>query len=218
MQQNRSTQENSKRIIVYTDHPESYHCENIFRHLDVEFCSCPEEFCCSMLKRNYSGQILDMRKVMGTPCCVRNRILSFTASTPTMRAMVRAKEPVYLDSRDKFLCDCLENGNFPTGSSCPLTVNIPVEISLDHDPAMVESFKGTIHDITENGCTFHTQADLSANDFLYLKLRTLENSLPLYAGVCCIQDECMHSCGYKVRFLDIKHDQREEITRKYLKA
>lgn len=184
----------------------------------VEFCSSPEEFCCSMLRRNYSGQILDMRKVMETPCCARNRILSFTASTPTMRTMVKAKEPVYLDSRDKFLCDCLEKGNFPDGTSCPTTVSIPAEISLDHDPAMVENFEGTIHDITEYGCTFHTQTDLSGNDFLYLKIRTLVNSLPVYAGVCSEQGSCLHSCGYRVRFLDIKEDQRQEIKRRYLES
>ncbi len=216
MTQNKATSLTDKKILIFTDRPESYHCEKISQYMNIEFCSCPEEFCCAMLRYNYSGQILDMRKVMETPCCSRDRILSFIASTPTMRTTLNAEEPVYFDNQDEFICDCLQYGGLLPGAACPLNVDIPVEISLDDDPAMARSCNGTIHHLTYNGCSFHTDADLTGNDFFYLKIYTLKNSLPIYVGVCNEQGSDFHSCGYRVRFLYIKDDQLQELSKKYI--
>lgn len=205
-----------KRILVYTDKPDSYRCSGLADSLELHCCSCPDEFCCSMLKNSYSGQVLDMRKMMNTPCCARNRILSFAATTPTLRAVVEFMEPVFLDNEDSFLCACSEKCLCIEGSSCPISVTIPAEISLDDDPAMVNSITGTIHHITEQGCYFHSEANITGNNFLYLKIPCLKNSLPIYAGVCAEQCECLHSCGHKVRFLYIKDDQKSEIKKRFV--
>ncbi|WP_432737595.1 hypothetical protein [Maridesulfovibrio sp. FT414] len=209
--------QDAKRILVYTDKPDSYRYCVLADMLNVDCCSCPDEFCCSMLKNNYSGQILDMRKMMNTPCCARNRILSFAATTPTLRAVVEFMEPVFLDNEDNFLCACREKGCTGNATACLISVNIPIKISLEDDPAMVNPVTGTIHHIDELGCDFHSETEIAGNSFLYLKIPCLRNSLPIYAGVCVEQCGCQHNCGHRVRFLYVKDDQIKEIQERFIK-
>ncbi|CCO22168.1 PilZ domain-containing protein [Maridesulfovibrio hydrothermalis] len=202
----------NNQIIVFTDNPAAYDQTELTEHIDVEFCSCPDSICCAMLEKNYSGMILDMRKMMQTPCCKRDRILSLSAKTPIMRTLEEADRPICLDDHEDFICRCLKQCCIRTGSSCAISVSIPVEISLENDPAMRTTVTGTIHDLFEHGCTFHTDADLSGHTFLHLKISSLTNKLPIYAGVCREQTDLDCSCGYKVKFLDIKEDQSRELS------
>lgn len=206
----------NNQIIVYTDNPDSYKNTALNSLTDINYCACPDKLCRAMLEKEYSGLVLDMRKIMQTPCCVRNRILSISNNIPTMRALDKANKTVFLDNHDNFICNCKNQCCLESGSACPINVNIPIEISLDHDPAMAKSIHGTIHHIFDHGCSFHTKLNLSEHNFLYLKIFELSNRLPIYAGVCCEQNNSEQSCGYKVKFLCIKDDQKQELNKKYM--
>lgn len=201
----------SKPVIIYTDNPESYSDSVLSSYVNMEFCSCPDKICHCLLEKDYSGLVLDVRKVMGTPCCERNRILSLSSEVPTIRSMKRYGTPIFLDDHEDFICSCLTRQCLVQGSACRVNTSIPVEISLDGDPAMAQSVNGTIHHLSANGCSFHTDANLAGEMFLYLKIFNLKNRLPIFAGVHKEQSNAHCSCGFKVKFLDIKADQREEI-------
>lgn len=206
----------NNQIIVYTDNPESYKSTLLNSLTDINYCSCPEQLCDEMLEKEYSGLVLDIHKIMKTPCCIRNRILSFSDNMPTMRALEKTNKPIFLDSHEDFLCNCQSNCCAGHEDSCPINVNIPVEISLDNDPAMAKGIHGTIHHIFDHGCSFHTKANLSEHNFLYLKIYELKNQLPIYVGICSRQNSSDFSCGYKVKFLCIKNDQKQEMNEKFI--
>ncbi|WP_163349525.1 PilZ domain-containing protein [Desulfovibrio sp. JC010] len=201
----------NNQVIIYTDNPEQYSNSTLSAYVKLEFCSCPAKFCHALLEKEYSGTILDVRKVMNTPCCDRNRIFTISSGIPTIRTLEKGKRPVFLDDHENFICDCLTRKCAIPGSSCPINVNMAVEISLEDDPAMSRSVHGTIHHISEKGCTFHTDADLRDKKFLFLKIFSLKNRLPIYAGVYKAQSKAHCSCGFRVKFLDLKDDQKEEI-------
>ncbi|MFW5499453.1 MULTISPECIES: PilZ domain-containing protein [unclassified Maridesulfovibrio] len=203
--------QSNNQVIIYTDNPETYTNTNLSKFINMEFCSCPNQFCHALLGNNYSGLVLDVRKVMQTPCCDRNRILSVSSGIPTIRTLEKYKHAIFLDDHENFLCDCLNRKYSTAGPACPINVNIETEISLENDPAMAQSIHGTIHHLSEEGCSFHTNADLKNNDFIYLKISSLKNRLPIFCGL--YSEKCVHhcSCGFRVKFLDIKEDQKKEI-------
>lgn len=201
----------NNQVIIYTDNPEQYADSNISKYMELEFCSCPAKFCDTFLENEYSGMILDVRKTMQTPCGDRNRILSISAAVPTIRSVQKKQETIFLDDHENFICDCLNRKCRITSSSCPINVSIPVEISLEDDPAMSKSFHGTVHHLCAEGCSFHTEADIEDSNFLHLKIYPLKNRLPIFCGVRTKQNETHCSCGYRVKFLDIKPDQIADI-------
>ncbi len=203
--------EQTNPVIIYTDNPEKYIESDLSSYVKVECCSCPDKFCKALVERQYSGIILNVNKVMRTPCCDRNRILSISSGVPTIRTLEKESQPLFLDDHKNFICDCLTRKCNGSGYSCPVNVQIPVEVSLEDDPAMAQSITGTIHHISEDGCTFHTNANLADNSYLYLKIFSLNNKLPILSGVYREQNAANCSCGYEVKFLDIKDDQRDEI-------
>ncbi|WP_319778894.1 PilZ domain-containing protein [Maridesulfovibrio sp.] len=199
------------QVIIYTDNPEQYANSNLSNYIKLEFCSCPTEFCHALLEKNYSGTILDVRKVMRTPCCDRNRVLTISSGVPTIRTVEKHKQPVFLDDHEKFICTCMTRKCSIQGATCPINVSLAVEISLEDDPAMAQSVNGTIHHISANGCSFHTEADLGGNSFLYLKIYSLKNRLPIFTGIRKEQSSAHCSCGFHVKFLDLKEDQKDQI-------
>ncbi len=82
---------------------------------------------------------------------------------------------------------------------------------MENDPAMAQSFNGTIHYISEQGCIFRTDTNLEGANFLYLQIDSLKNRLPIFAGLCSEQSKKDCPCGVRTKFLDIKNDQQEEI-------
>ncbi|MBI9112776.1 hypothetical protein [Maridesulfovibrio ferrireducens] len=203
--------QNNNQIIALTDDHTLYNDSEQISGLNIEHYSCVNSFFSAMLKNNYSGIILNMHKVMKTPCSERNKILSLSADLPTMRSIERGKSPIFIDDSDLFKCSCQKHSCLLSRPSCPITVSIPVKIGSDNDPAMAKPVAGIIHDICERGCTFHTDEDLTNYDFLYLKIESLANRLPIYSGVCKSISGGSCLCGYNVRFLDIKEDQLLEL-------
>ncbi len=201
----------NNQVIIYTDNPEQYSDSSISKYMELKFCSCPMKFCNTMLEKEYSGMILDVRKIMQTSCGERNRILSISKAIPTIRSIEKHKETVFLDDHENFICDCLNRKCRLAKSSCPINVNIPIEISFENDPAMSKSVNGAVHHLCAEGCFFHTDADLKDNNFLNLKIYSLKNRLPIFCGICTEQNKTQCSCGYRVKFLDIKPDQKAEI-------
>ena len=203
--------EQNNPVIIYTDNPEKYTQSNLSAYVNMEFYSCPDKFCKSLIEKQYSGMILNVNKVMNTPCCDRNKILSLSSGVPTIRTLEKGSNPLFIDDHENFICDCLTRKCNGSGCSCPVNVQIPVEISLEKDPAMAQSVIGTIHYISETGCTFHTKVDLTDNLYLHLKISSLRNKLPILTGVSQNKKTKDCCCGYEVKFLDIKDDQQQEI-------
>ncbi|WP_415716385.1 PilZ domain-containing protein [Maridesulfovibrio sp.] len=203
----------NNQVLIYTDHPEHYQDSNISKHMDLKFCSCPTMFCNKLLGKDYSGMILNVRKIMQTSCCDRNRILSISTAIPTIRSVEKQQKTIFIDDHENFICACMNRKCNPEKSSCRINVNFPVEISLENDPAMYKSVHGTVHYLSVEGCSFHTEADLMDNNFLFLKISSLKNKLPIFCGVYTEQSSTRYSCGYMVKFLDVKPDQKNEIDR-----
>lgn len=208
--------QNNNQIIAFTDNPTSYNNSEQTSGLSIEHYSCVNSFVSAMLTNNYSGVILNMHKVMNIPCCERNKIFSQLAGIPTMRSIEKGETLVFMDDSDLFKCHCDKQCYILSRSSCPITVNIPIKISFENDPAMAKPSEGVIHDICERGCTFHTGKDLLVHDFIYLKIESLTNKLPIYSGICrsILDESCL--CGYHVKFIDIKKDQLSELQETYI--
>ena len=203
----------SNQVIVYTDNPEQYTNSNLSKQMELKFCSCPAIFCNKLLGKEYSGMVLDVRKIMQTPCCDRNRILSISTAIPTIRSFEKQQETIFLDDHENFICACQNRKSQLASSFCRINVNIPVEISQEDDPAMSKSVTGAVHHLSTEGCSFHTNENLKDHNFLYLKMYSLKNRLPIFCGVFTEQCETQCSCGYRVKFMDIKPDQKNEITK-----
>lgn len=204
------------QIIALTDDPALYDNSEQTSGLNIEHYSCVNTFFSAMLTKNYSGIILNMHKVMNTPCSERNKILSLAADIPIMRSIEREESTIFIDDPDIFKCRCDKQCCILSRSACPINVSIPIKISFDNDPAMAKTIAGVIHNICERGCSFHTGKEIISDDFIYLKIESLTNKLPIYSGLCRSNANGSCICGYKVRFIDIKKDQLSELQEIYI--
>lgn len=159
-----------------------------------------------------SGILLDVKCVMTTEADMRNRLFALIKDLPVVRARIdpETDAPLLLDSRA-----CLLDQSRCTGLRTDERVKIRMETvwSTEKDPAMTETNEGVLLDISSGGAFLHAPNVLPVEDYLFIKIFELEHKRPIHCAVRWKQPELTPGkpTGIGLMFLDISHQQREEI-------
>lgn len=204
-------------ILVFTDNPNCY--ENFQRHsrAAIKFCQDLDCFFKETLSSDFSGMILEMKKVMATPARERNKIFALAADRPIMRTKLKKDLSTYVDDPDSFLEDCVQKRKAQLRRHDRVNVNLNAVISREDDHAMAAEFSAEIINISESGCYLKTTIDLSDNHLVNIKINKVSNKLPICGGICwrTIPKSGYH--GYGIQFIKIEQDQSAELAEQIIK-
>lgn len=203
-------------IIAFVDSPEPYKKSKLTSEFNITYCSTLDKFIHEVLKEQYTGLILDIQKVMGTPPYARNRIFSVAANSSLIRTKIESGEVTFVDDLSNFKQCCIDSNCIMIRKNERVEINLPILISSEKDPAMANSFEGVIQNLSESGCFIRTTADIFDQDFLYLKFNELSNKLPVYAGIRWIKSTDDKMEGIGVKFITIAPEQSAELQQKYI--
>ncbi len=204
-------------VIAFVDNPELYTRSEISSGLDIKFCASLDSFLRKVLEEKCNGLILDIQKVMKTPHEERNRIFSVAADRPLMRSKTESGKALFLDDSDAFKVNCRQTKNITTRMNERVEVHIPILISPEEDPAMANSFSGTVLNISQTGCFILTDADICDQDFLHIKFIDILNKLPIYVGIRWSKSSEDNLNGFGVKFITMAGNQPGELLERYIK-
>jgi len=204
-------------ILAFTDNPSAY--KNFQRHsrAKIRLCQDLECFFKETLSSDFSGMILEMKKVMATPARERNKIFALAADRPIMRTKLKKGLSTYVDDPDSFLADCVQKRKAHLRQHDRVNVNLNVMISHEDDHAMAAEFNAEIINISESGCYLKTTTDLSDNHLINIKINQLSNKLPICGGIRwrTIPKRGYH--GYGIQFIRIAQDQSAQLAEQIIK-
>ncbi|WP_027720184.1 PilZ domain-containing protein [Maridesulfovibrio zosterae] len=203
-------------VIAFTDNKLPFQNIDIAADLDIKFCTSLDHFFEEILSGDFSGVILEMRKVMQTPANDRNKVFSLAANKPVMRIKIKAGKVGFIDDLAEFKTNCIEKKKGQIRRFDRANVNIQVKLSHEYDHAMAQPISATIINISESGCFFRTETDFSNQKFINIKFDTLEDKLPVYAAIRWKTTPKNNFIGYGVQFVSIKENQKHDILEKYI--
>ncbi|ACS80828.1 PilZ domain-containing protein [Maridesulfovibrio salexigens] len=203
-------------ILAFTDSPRSYRNFQLHSKMKIEFCTDLDNYLHEALNSNFSGMILEMRKVMRIPARERNKLFMLAENQPLMRTRTYKGTVIYVDDPDSFRSNCIQKTKALVRQHERVKVSLPAMVSHEDDHVMVNKFNAEITNISETGCFLKTSADLSENNFINLRINTLSNSLPICCGISWKTDCSDNLQGYGIQFLQIRHDQAKQIYDEFL--
>jgi hypothetical protein len=204
-------------ILAFTDSPRSYRNFQLHSNIKIEFCTDLENYLREALNFNFSGMILEMRKVMGIPSRDRNKLLMLAANQPLMRTRTHKGTVIYVDDPDSFRCNCVQRTKGLVRQHERVAVNLQAMVSHEDDHVMVNKFSAEITNISETGCFLTTSADLPENNFINLRINSLSNRLPICCGISWKTDCTDNRQGYGIQFIQIHQDQTKQIYNEFIK-
>lgn len=198
-------------ILAFTDTQFPYRNFHSHSQMDIKFCTELDHFFREALRDDFSGLLLEMKKVMEIPSSQRNKIFTIAASKPLMRTRVKKNAAYYVDDPDQFYNACTLRSKAQLRRHNRIHVELPVMISHEDDHVMAEEYKATIINLSESGCFMRTAIDLSANHLVHIRINELDNKLPICGGIRWCSAPKNESYGYGIQFMDIKPDQSEQL-------
>ncbi len=203
-------------VLAFTECQLPYRNMSINSELNIKFCTDLNQFFDEMLNCDYSGLLLEMKKVMQTPATHRDKIFSLAADRPILRVKTKSKIAVLVDDPDKFKARCQHNENGLIRQYQRANVKSQIQISTDDDRAMAKRHCGIVVNISETGCFFQTKTDFSNSKFINLKFHDINNKLPIYSGIRWMSRLKNELFGYGVQFVSIHKEQTSELLYKLI--
>ena len=204
-------------ILAFTDNQQPYQNFHSHSQMDIKFCTDLEHFFREALSNEFSGMLLEMKKVMRVPSRERNKIFTIAASKPLMRTRVKKNAAYYVDDPDQFYNDCTLKTKSQLRRHNRIRVELPVMISHEDDHVMVEEYKATIINLSESGCFIRTATDLSGNHLVNIRISDIDNKLPICGGIRWSTTPKNGIHGYGIQFMDIKSDQSEQLFKELIR-
>ncbi|WP_320005828.1 PilZ domain-containing protein [Maridesulfovibrio sp.] len=198
-------------ILAFTDSRKPYQNFHSHSQMDIKFCTELEHFFSEALSNDFSGMLLEMKKVMEIPSRERNKIFTLAATKPLMRTRVSKNSAYYVDDPDQFYTDCTLKTKAQLRRHDRINVDLPVMISHEDDHVMAEEYKATIVNLSEKGCFIKTAIDLSGNHLVNIRINEIDNKLPICGGIRWSTTPKNGLYGYGIQFMDIKPDQSAQL-------
>lgn len=208
------------RTFVFTDRPQEYRKSLESLGIHAEFRSDVNELIDAILDADQCpGLILDIRQVMAMPPRDRDRLFSLSSRVPILRTKMDAASGhvIFIDEFSLFQCSPAGLAPF-FRASVRVSVDLACLLSGEDDPAMARPLPARIGDISEGGCLLRLPPAHPVPDFLHLRIPDLANPLPIFCNVRwrAPAGPDRDTPGAGVKFLDIKPDQMDEITARFL--
>ena len=198
-------------LIAFTDTSLPYRNFQLHSKIEIKFCSDLDVFFHEALSNEFSGMILEMKKVMSTPARERDKIFTLAANQPLMRARIHKDIAIFVDDPDRFLTDCVQKNQALIRQHERVDVNLEARISRADDYAMASEFNAKIINISETGCYLITSTDFSESHLINIKLNILSNKLPICGGLRWKTIPKSDVYGYGIQFMKIQPDQSVEL-------
>ncbi len=204
-------------VLAFTDSDVPYLDMEMHSDLKISFCTNIEQFLNEALSSEFSGMILEMKKVMTTPVNDRNKIFTLAANKPLLRTKTKSKTAVLVDDPDRFRSDCKMNRKGQLRRYKRADVDLQIQVSHEDDHVMANEYRAEVLNISEAGCFFRTRTDFSANHFVHLKFHDIRNKLPIYGAIRWQTTPKNGIYGYGIHFISIKSDQLDELCSRHIK-
>ncbi|WP_419778896.1 PilZ domain-containing protein [Maridesulfovibrio sp.] len=204
-------------ILAFTDNQLPYRNLQTHSQMDIKFCTELEHFFREALSKDFSGMLLEMKKVMDIPSRERNKIFTMASAKPLMRTRVNRNAAYYVDDPDQFYNDCTLKTKAQLRRHRRINVELPVIISYEDDHVMAKEYKAMIVNLSEYGCFMKTSTDLSDNHLVNIRINDIDNKLPICGGIRWSSTPQSGIYGYGIQFMDIKPDQSKQIHNKLIK-
>ncbi|NDV25532.1 PilZ domain-containing protein [Desulfovibrio sp. JC010] len=204
-------------ILAYTDSHQPYRNFQNHSKMEIKFCSDLEQFFQEALSHDFSGMILEMKKVMSTPARERNKIFTLAADKPLMRTRINKGAAIFVDDPDRFRDHCTQKKKALIRRNDRVNVDLQSKISHGDDHAMANKFDAEIINLSETGCYLKTDTDLSANQLVNIKICKLANQLPICGGIrwSTIPKDGVY--GYGIQFMKAEPDQTAQLYTEFIK-
>lgn len=204
-------------VIAFADSHLPYLDMDLHADLNIKFCTDLDDFFEEVLSSDFSGMILEMRKVMKTPACDRNKIFSLAAAKPLMRSKARTDSAVLVDDPIRFCKDCMLNRKGQIRRYERADVDLQIQVSREDDHVMARESCAEVLNLSETGCFIKTGTDFSENRFLHLKFHDISDKLPIYGAVRWSTTPRKGTYGYGIQFVSIRPGQKNELLERHIR-
>ncbi|WP_320170625.1 PilZ domain-containing protein [Maridesulfovibrio sp.] len=203
-------------VIAYADSGNCCPSLGTYPELNIRHCRDLESFLDEMLENDFSGVILEMKKVMSTPANDRNKIFALAAGRPMMRIRGNGRQTLPVDDPVCFRNDCMQRKTRSTRLYERVPVSLQVQLSHEDDHVMAREFYANVENLSEAGCFITTETDLSANRFVHMRFHDISNKLPVYGAIRWSAAKENGKFGYGLQFVKISDDQKQELIEKHI--
>lgn len=203
-------------VLAFTESHVPYMNLDMHSDLSIKFCTEIDHFLEQALSSDFSGVILEMKKVMSTPARDRDKIFSLAADKPLLRTRAKSSKAVLVDDPVRFRADCRKNEKGQIRVHERANVELQIQVSHEDDHVMAEEFLAVVINISKSGCFFRTTTDLSANHFVHLRFHDISNKLPICGAIRWQTTPKNGIYGFGVHFISIKKDQLSELEKSHI--